>query len=158
MEKGKVKQFSEMTVEELKAEALGSYSAVWINDCYGTRDVHNYEGAVQELEKRGYEIKEHTYITISDMPVTKEDDGEIIEPWGQCQHCEADLENEPENPLKADDGKPLYLCEECKQKVLKGRAEGNAACIKCGRTDKFLYPNMQCTECYDPDEDKEEDE
>ena len=69
------------------------------------------------------------------------------------------MENEPENPLKADDArgraKPLYLCEECKQKVLRGRAEGNAACIKCGRTDKFLHPNMQCTECYDPDEDKE---
>ena len=155
MEKEKVKQFSEMTDEELKAEAYGCYQAVWINDCYGTRDVHNYEGAVQELEKRGYEVKEHTYIRISDMPVPQEDDGE---PWGQCQHCEADLENEPENPLKADDGKPLYLCEECKQKVLKGRAEGNAACIKCGRTDKFLYPNMQCTECYDPDEDKKEGE
>jgi len=52
--------------------------------------------------------------------------------WGQCQHCEADLEDKPENPLKADDGKPLYLCEECKQKVLKGRAEGNAPKPKRG--------------------------
>jgi len=156
MEKGKAKKFSEMTDEELKAEALSCYSAVYVTECYGTRDVRNMEGAIHELEKRGYAIRTVTRLQISDEPVTREVDGEIIEPWGQCQHCEADLENEPEKPLKTDDGRPLYLCEECKQKVLKGRAEGNAACIKCGRTDLPLFWNRQCPECYDPDEDKPE--
>ena len=31
----------------------------------------------------------------------------------------------------------------------------NAPCIVCGRTDKFLFPNMKCTECHDPEEDEE---
>ena len=56
--------WKDYTLEELKAEAIGCWSAIYQNDCYGNRDLINLDGATAELEKRGYTLKETTTVKV----------------------------------------------------------------------------------------------
>ena len=58
------KQFSDMTVKQLKSIADSCYHAIYISNCYGSSDCHNYIGSTNELAKRGYEVIEDKHLRI----------------------------------------------------------------------------------------------
>lgn len=58
------RNFSEMKDEELIEMAEGLHDMIYQVECYGVRDMHNYEGSLIELEKRGYEIHEEKTLHI----------------------------------------------------------------------------------------------
>lgn len=58
------KPFSEWTDKKLIDTAKELYCSINTTECYGVSDVLWYDGICNELEKRGYEIKEDSYLNI----------------------------------------------------------------------------------------------
>jgi len=48
--------FSDWDDEKLKREALCLHDLIYNAECYGSKDLMFYEGALEELERRGYRI------------------------------------------------------------------------------------------------------
>lgn len=48
-------KFADMTTKELKDMAFDLWDSINVIGCYGTKDLHNLDGAILELENRGYE-------------------------------------------------------------------------------------------------------
>jgi hypothetical protein len=59
------KKFSDMSTKELKDTALGLHDAIYDAESYSCSDMHNYEGAIIELEKRGFTVTEEQKLVIS---------------------------------------------------------------------------------------------
>jgi hypothetical protein len=57
--------FSDMSTKELKDLALGLHTAIYDIESYSCSDMHNYVGAVEELENRGFEVTEEKKLVIS---------------------------------------------------------------------------------------------
>lgn len=57
------KNFSDMSTKELKDLALGLHDAIYGADSYSYSDMHNYEGAITELEKRGFTVTQKLVIS-----------------------------------------------------------------------------------------------
>lgn len=47
-----------MKLEELKAEAMSLHDVIYNQECYGTKDLLFFRVVVDELERRGVEVKE----------------------------------------------------------------------------------------------------
>jgi hypothetical protein len=54
----------QLTDKELIETAKGLYTAIYCFECYSTHDLLEYEWTMQELERRGYEVYEHSGLTI----------------------------------------------------------------------------------------------
>jgi len=50
----RVQKFCHMTDDRLIDIAKECHTAVYVCQCYGSGDMHNYLGAMQELARRGY--------------------------------------------------------------------------------------------------------
>jgi len=48
--------FSDWDDEKVKQEALSLHDLIYNAECYGSKDLMFYEGALRELERRGYRI------------------------------------------------------------------------------------------------------
>jgi hypothetical protein len=57
------KKFSDMSTKELKDMALGLHDAIYGADSYSCSDIHNYESAIVELEKRGFAVSQKLVIS-----------------------------------------------------------------------------------------------
>ena len=56
--------FKDWTTQKLKDHAISLWECIYgANQCYGTKDMLNLEGCLNELENRGYEIQENMTIT-----------------------------------------------------------------------------------------------
>ena len=55
---------SEMSDEELIKEANGLYSMIYVSECYGSRDILNFDFVCEKLQKRGFSLREHTCFEI----------------------------------------------------------------------------------------------
>lgn len=75
---------------ELKAIATSAYNAVNVVECFGRRDVIEMEGAMAELERRGYKCRQGLV---------------IIDP--SCPECEADITPMP------DEHEYDFVCGSC---------------------------------------------
>jgi hypothetical protein len=58
------KPFSEWTDEELMNEVKSLHDIIYNVECFGVNDLMWYELILKELEKRGYEIQEDSYLQI----------------------------------------------------------------------------------------------
>ena len=52
------KYFTGKRDEELQREVLALHDLIHNAECFGTKDLMVYEGAIAELERRGYELQE----------------------------------------------------------------------------------------------------
>jgi len=50
------KKFAEMTDTELIELAKDLHQVIYEIECYGTKDLMNFDGALNELKNRGYEV------------------------------------------------------------------------------------------------------
>ncbi len=50
--------FKALTINELKAEHKNYYASVYIDDCFGTKDLIWLQLIERELDRRGYEVIE----------------------------------------------------------------------------------------------------
>lgn len=53
-----MKQVAEMTNDELKERAQGLCDAIYNLECYGTKDMVEYQAILAELERRGVKVME----------------------------------------------------------------------------------------------------
>jgi hypothetical protein len=51
-------KWKNMSVKQLKDEATSLHSSIYQSECFGVKDLLNYEMACAELERRGYDIAE----------------------------------------------------------------------------------------------------
>ena len=59
-------KISEMSNNELIKEAYGLYDVIYVADCYGTRDMLNFGAVCEELERRGFVLKEKSSFIIEE--------------------------------------------------------------------------------------------
>jgi|GEM_PF-6924110 len=53
--------FKDWTTKKLKEYAVGLHESIYEVECYGCKDLQNYYGIVNELERRGVSVKEKVY-------------------------------------------------------------------------------------------------
>lgn len=59
-------EFRDMSIEELKKQAISLYDAIYNVDCYGVHDIRLFAGIVNELEKRNIELNEIGHLTFKE--------------------------------------------------------------------------------------------
>jgi len=59
------KPFSKWTDKELIDNVKELHCSIYNVECFGVDDLKWYEGICKELEKRGYEIEEESYLNIT---------------------------------------------------------------------------------------------
>jgi hypothetical protein len=69
-----VKPFSEWTDKELIDNVKELHCSIYNVECFGVNDLMWYEGILKELEKRGYEIQENSYLQIEKEEEDEEKD------------------------------------------------------------------------------------
>ena len=57
----------DMSTEKLIEAVKASYNAVYVYECYSTRDLMFYELGASELVDRGYMVEEQTELIISPL-------------------------------------------------------------------------------------------
>ena len=58
------KPFSEWKTKDLIDYAKELHCSIYNVECFGVNDLMWYDGICKELEKRGYEIQENSYLQI----------------------------------------------------------------------------------------------
>lgn len=59
-------KFGDMTTKKLKEWAASLHDVIYNADCYGARDLRNYEGVLHELDKRGIIVNEHATLVFEE--------------------------------------------------------------------------------------------
>jgi hypothetical protein len=67
-----MKQLAEMTNDELKERAQSLCDAIYNLECFGTKDMVEYEAILAELERRGIKVMEQKVLAFPEA--TEEDE------------------------------------------------------------------------------------